>query len=61
MKVLDVGSGAGDMVLLLAELVGQVGTVVGIEMNPGPLQIAHQRVLAAGLSQCGLLRGISTQ
>ena len=34
MKVLDVGSGAGDVALLLADLVGPRGDVVGVEMNP---------------------------
>jgi ubiquinone/menaquinone biosynthesis C-methylase UbiE len=41
MKVLDVGSGAGDVALLLAELVGPQGTVVGINMNPDSLQTAY--------------------
>ncbi len=34
MKVLDVGSGAGDVALLLADLVGPLGKVVGVDRNP---------------------------
>ncbi len=49
MKVLDVGSGAGDVTLLAAELVGPDGTVVGVDSNPPLLEIARQRVQAAGL------------
>jgi len=33
MKVLDVGTGAGDVALLAAGLAGQQGTVVGIDFN----------------------------
>ncbi len=49
MKVLDVGSGAGDVALLAAELVGPRGTVVGAHSNPLILETARQRVRAAGL------------
>lgn len=57
MKVLDVGSGAGDDALLVAELVGQEGTVVGVDMNAHSLHIARQRVQAAGLSNVSFLEG----
>jgi SAM-dependent methyltransferase len=48
MKVLDVGSGAGDVALLLAELVGPQGQVVGIDQNPEILDTARARVRATG-------------
>jgi SAM-dependent methyltransferase len=48
MKVLDVGSGAGDVALLLAELVGPQGRVVGVDTNAGILDTAASRVQAAG-------------
>lgn len=48
MKVLDIGSGAGDVALLLAELVGPSGRVVGVEMNGEILGTARARVEAAG-------------
>jgi SAM-dependent methyltransferase len=49
MKVLDVGSSAGDVALLAAELVGPRGTVVGADSNPLILETARKRVQAAGL------------
>jgi SAM-dependent methyltransferase len=51
MKVLEVGSGAGDVALLAAELVGPSGTVIGVENNPAILEIARARTQAAGLTQ----------
>src|SRR5215204_5640520 len=33
MRVLDVGSGAGDVALLVAEMVGPMGQVVGVDTN----------------------------
>ena len=57
MRVLDVGSGAGDVALLLAEYVGQQGSVVGVEMNPDVVQLAHQRVQHAGLSNVSFIEG----
>ncbi len=49
MKVLEVGSGAGDVALLAAELVGPTGTVIGVENNPAILETA--RAQAARLTQ----------
>jgi SAM-dependent methyltransferase len=48
MRVLDVGSGAGDVSLLLAELVGPTGRVVGVDQNAAILDTARARVAAAG-------------
>ena len=48
MRVLDVGSGAGDVALLVAELVGPTGQVVGVDTNAGILDLARSRVQAAG-------------
>src|SRR5437588_778597 len=48
MKVLDVGSGAGDVAMLLAEMVGPEGQVVGIDLNPQVLEVARQRAEMAG-------------
>ncbi len=50
MSVLDLGSGAGDVALLLAELVGPRGRVLGIDTNPGILKTARARVAASGWS-----------
>ena len=38
MKVLDVGSGAGDVALTLAEFVGSEGTVIGVDVNADILE-----------------------
>lgn len=50
MRVLDVGCGAGDVSLLLAELVGPTGAVIGVDMNPVILDVARARVAEAGLT-----------
>jgi SAM-dependent methyltransferase len=57
MKVLDVGSGAGDVVLLLAELVGPQGQVVGVDLDPEILDTARVRVQAAGWTTVTLHSG----
>ena len=38
MKVLDIGSGAGDVALLAADLVGPSGTVIGVDSDPAVLE-----------------------
>jgi ubiquinone/menaquinone biosynthesis C-methylase UbiE len=43
MKVLDLGSGAGDVALIAARLVGPEGIVVGIDTNPAILEVARAR------------------
>src|SRR4051812_48499231 len=40
MRVLDVGTGAGDVAFLLAELVGDSGEVVGVDRAPDALAVA---------------------
>jgi 2-polyprenyl-3-methyl-5-hydroxy-6-metoxy-1,4-benzoquinol methylase len=50
MKVLDAGSGAGDVALLTAELVGPTGSVVGVDQDPEVLKIASARAEATGLT-----------
>jgi SAM-dependent methyltransferase len=49
MRVLDVGSGAGDVALLLADLVGPHGAVVGFDVNASILNTARARAEAGGL------------
>jgi len=43
MKVLDVGSGVGDVAFLVAELVGRDGKVVGVDMDVAALEKARKR------------------
>ena len=49
MRVLEIGSGAGDVALMLAERVGPTGEVVGVELNAEILDTARQRATDAGL------------
>lgn len=57
MKVLDVGSGAGDVALLAARLVGPDGSVVGIDQNPEVLDTARERAQAAGFANVTFVEG----
>ncbi|AHG91191.1 methyltransferase type 11 [Gemmatirosa kalamazoonensis] len=49
MRVLDVGTGVGDLAILAARLVGPTGYVVGIDRDPTALAVARRRVDGAGL------------
>ena len=57
MRVLDVGSGAGDVALLAAELVGLAGAVVGVDSNPAILEVARARAEAAGAANVAFRAG----
>ena len=57
MKVLDVGSGAGDVALTLAEFVGPDGTVIGVDVNPDILKTAQDRADAAGFANVEFIAG----
>jgi ubiquinone/menaquinone biosynthesis C-methylase UbiE len=48
-RVLDIGSGVGDVAMLAARLVGPCGEVVGIERDPRSLDRARVRMAEAGL------------
>lgn len=50
MRVLDLGSGMGDVALLLAEIVGPGGTVVGLDRDAAALERARARTLEQGCS-----------
>lgn len=47
-RVLDVGSGMGDVAMILGRLVGPSGTVVGIDRDASALDAARSRVAAVG-------------
>src|SRR6267143_1586508 len=49
-RVLDIGSGVGDVAMLAARLVGPSGEVVGIERDPRSVARARERVADARLS-----------
>src|SRR5215471_4104994 len=48
MRVLDIGCGAGDVSMLLAEVVGPSGLVVAIDREARAVEIARSRAKAAG-------------
>ena len=48
MRVLDVGCGAGDTALLLAELVGDDGFVLGVDRAPAAVAAARDRIKKLG-------------
>jgi SAM-dependent methyltransferase len=57
MKVLDLGSGVGDVSLLAAELVGPDGRVVGVELNANAAATARARVAAVGWRNVEIVEG----
>jgi SAM-dependent methyltransferase len=57
MKVLDVGSGAGDVAFLAAKIVGPTGTVVGVDVNPEVLATARSRAQSDGRSNVTFVDG----
>lgn len=57
MRVLDVGSGAGDVAFLAAELVGAEGKVVGVDVDGAALAVARGRAQAMGLHNVTFIEG----
>jgi SAM-dependent methyltransferase len=49
MRVLDVGSGPGDVAFLAAELVGSSGSVTGTDKAPTAVELARARASSKGL------------
>ena len=54
-RVLDLGSGVGDVALIAARLVGTAGAVVGIERDSRSVERARTRMAEAGLGQVTLV------
>lgn len=57
MRVLDIGSGSGDVALLAAQLVGPTGDVTGIDRDPAQVEFAEQRAKAQGLANVRFVTG----
>jgi ubiquinone/menaquinone biosynthesis C-methylase UbiE len=57
MRVLDLGTGAGDVAIAAAELVGPTGSVVGIDQAPKALGHAEQRCALRGLTNVTFVEG----
>jgi SAM-dependent methyltransferase len=57
MRVLDVGSGVGDVALLAAELVGSTGVVIGTDRADEPLTVAAERAAARSFTNVHFVQG----
>jgi SAM-dependent methyltransferase len=57
MRVLEVGSGSGDVAFLAAELVGPTGEVIGADRAPAAVATARARAEVLGLSNVHFLEG----
>jgi protein-L-isoaspartate O-methyltransferase len=60
MRILDVGSGAGDVAILLAGLVGRKGEIVGTDLALTAIEAAERRVKASSLSNVTFRHGDPT-
>jgi SAM-dependent methyltransferase len=57
MRVLELGSGPGDVAFLVAEMVGPTGSVVGVEQDPAQIAAATQRCDALDLQTVEFRQG----
>jgi ubiquinone/menaquinone biosynthesis C-methylase UbiE len=57
MRVLDIGSGVGDVAFLAAELVGDAGEVIGVDRAPAALEVARRRADSLAASNVTFLDG----
>jgi SAM-dependent methyltransferase len=61
MRVLDVGSGVGDVAFLAAELVGATGEVVGTDRSDAALAVARQRATVMSFDTVTFQQGDPTE
>ena len=57
MRILDVGSGAGDVALAAAELVGPEGEVVGVDVNEEIFNTGRERAKQSGFENITFIEG----
>ena len=57
MKVLDIGSGAGDVAFTAAQIVGSTGQVMGVCLDPTILETARARAEAMGHANVEFMAG----
>jgi SAM-dependent methyltransferase len=57
MRVLDIGSGSGDVAMLAADLVGPEGTVVGVDRSHEALTVARERAELWGHTNIAFVEG----
>src|SRR5713101_7203238 len=60
-RVLDLGSGVGDVAILAARLVGPSGEVVGVERDSRAISVARDRVAEADLRNVSLTQSDVSQ
>jgi ubiquinone/menaquinone biosynthesis C-methylase UbiE len=60
MRALDIGSGAGDVAFLAAELVGSTGEVVGTDTSPAAVAAAERRAKERSLANVSCRHGDPT-
>ncbi len=61
MRVLDVGSGVGDVAFVAAELVGEQGTVVGTDRSAAAIALARRRAEERSLRTVSFREGDPTE
>jgi ubiquinone/menaquinone biosynthesis C-methylase UbiE len=61
MRVLDVGSGPGDVSFLVADLVGARGEVVGVDRTPIAIRTANTRKASRSLTNVSFVEGDPTE
>ncbi|APV44798.1 demethylmenaquinone methyltransferase / 2-methoxy-6-polyprenyl-1,4-benzoquinol methylase [Dehalogenimonas formicexedens] len=60
--VLEIGSGTGNSLVLIAKCVGEHGKVYGLDLSPKMLERAQRKLIAQGLiERVSLLRGDATK
>jgi len=57
MRVLDVGSGVGSVSLVISELVGSDGDIVGMDCSPEMINVARQRIRIKGRTNISFVQG----
>lgn len=57
MRVLDIGSGPGDVSFIAARLVGPTGSVLGVDAAPAMIELASARAAEQGLSTVHFMQG----
>ena len=57
MRVLDVGSGTGDVAFLAADVVGRSGEVVGTDIAAAAIESARESTRARGMAQLSFHQG----
>ncbi|MET8576553.1 methyltransferase domain-containing protein [Streptomyces sp. NPDC005012] len=56
-QIFDAGCGAGDMAVLAAGLVGEGGSVLGVDIAPSMVRLARERARKAGVTHARFLVG----